>query len=409
VPTFKSFRSRASLVTIMFALVLFTGACGGASTPAATSTSGTSASATSTTAAATDKEPYKIGALFAVTGFNSPLGVPQKQTVEMLVDDINAKGGINGHPLQVVIYDTESDETKAVTLAKRLIEQDQVSAIIGPSSTGESLALVDTVQKAGIPMVSCATSIKIVQPIKPYVYKVAPSDIQVAQTLTEYMKGKGLTKVALLASSGGFGTTGKAALDEAAKAAGITIVASESFGDKDTDMSVQLTKIKGTDAQAIIVWGTNPGPAIISKNAQTLGIKIPIYNSHGIANQTFIDLAGTAGEGMIFPAGNMLVAKDLPDSNAQKAVLMAYGDEYQKKYGKAADTLGGHAYDALSMVAKAMETAGADKGKIRDALETMQFVGISGIFQMTPQDHNGLGKTAIGMVEIKNGQWTPAP
>ncbi len=352
-------------------------------------------------------ESYKVGALFAVTGFNSPLGTPEKETAKMLEEQINAKGGINGHKLEVIVYDTESDETKAVTLAKKLIEQDKVLAIIGPSSTGESLALVDTVEKAQLPLVSAAASAQIVQPVKKWVFKTPQSDALAASELYDYLKAKGLTRVALLASSGGFGATGKAALEAAAPGAGIKIVATESFGDKDTDMSVQLTKIKGTDAQALIVWGTNPGPALISKNAKQLGMTIPVFDSHGIANEKFIELAGDAANGVVFPAGKLLVADGLPDNDPQKSLLVNYAKEFKAKYNKSADTFGGHAYDALTMVAAALQKAGSDKAKIRDELEGLKsFVGTGGIFNMSAQDHNGLTKGAFVMIRIANGKWT---
>ena len=351
-------------------------------------------------------ESYKIGALFAVTGFNSPLGTPEKETAKMLEEQINAKGGINGKKLEVIVYDTESDETKAVTLAKKLIEQDKVLAIIGPSSTGESLALVDTVQKAQIPLISAAASAQIVAPKNTWVFKTPQSDSLVVSELFDHLKAKGLTKVALLTSSGGFGTTGKAALDAAAPKAGIQIVAAETFGDTDTDMSVQLTKIKGSEAQALVVWGTNPGPALISKAAKQLSLGIPIFDSHGIANKKFIELAGDAADGVVFPAGKLLVASELPDSDPQKSVLLDYAKEFQAKYGKPADTFGGHAGDALTMVVKAIEKVGPDKAKIRDELESIKgFIGIGGVFNMSPQDHNGLGKGALAMVKIVNGEW----
>ncbi|MHB9090542.1 MAG: ABC transporter substrate-binding protein, partial [Chloroflexota bacterium] len=199
---------------------------------------------------ASEPQTYKIGALFAVTGFNSPLGTPEKETAQMLEEQINAKGGIKGRKVQVIVYDTESDETKAVTLAKKLIEQDKVLAIIGPSSTGESLALVDTVEKANIPLVSAAASAQIVQPVKKWVFKTPQSDSLAVTEIYDYLKAKGINKIALLTASGGFGTTGLAALQSAAKNASMQIVAAEAFGDKDTDMTVQLTKIRGTDSQA---------------------------------------------------------------------------------------------------------------------------------------------------------------
>lgn len=352
-------------------------------------------------------DTYKVGALFAVTGFNSPLGTPEKETAKMLEEQINGKGGIGGKKIEVIAYDTESDETKAVTLAKKLIEQDKVLAIIGPSSTGESMALIDTVEKAQVPLVSAAASGQIVQPVKKWVFKSPQSDSLAVAELYEYLKTKGLTNVALLTSSGGFGTTGKAALEAVASQSGIKIVIAESFADKDTDMTVQLTKIRGTDAKAVIVWGTNPAPALISKNAKQLGLTIPIFNSHGIANEKFLELAGDAAEGVVFPAGKLLVADTLPESDPQKKVLLDYSRDFKAKYNKAADTFGGHAYDSLTMVTRALEKVGPDKAKIRDEIEnTKGFVGTGGVFNMSPQDHNGLAKGAFAMIRIAGGKWT---
>ncbi len=404
-------------VVLVLALVALAVACSPAATPTPTPTPTKAATATPTPAptatptAAVSQEPIKIGALFAVSGFNSPLGTPERDTALMLEKQINAAGGINGRKLQLVIYDTESDETKAVTLAKKLIEQDKVLAIIGPSSTGESIAIRDTVTKAEIPLVSAAASILIVTPIEQakWVFKTPQSDVLAVEALFEYLKGKGLTKVALLTSSGGFGKTGKAALDEAAPRMGMTVAGSESFGDTDTDMTPQLTKLKGSGAQALIVWGTNPGPAIIAKNAKQINLGMPIFNSHGIANQKFIELAGDAAEGITFPAGHLLLADYLPASDPQKAVLTKYRDDFQKEYGRGADTFGGHAYDALMMIKAALEKSGPDKAKLRDALEnTTGFVGTGGIFNMSATDHNGLTKDAFEMVEIKGGKWAPA-
>jgi branched-chain amino acid transport system substrate-binding protein len=352
-------------------------------------------------------EPYKIGALFAVSGNNSPLGTPEKETAQLLEEQINAKGGINGRKVQVIVYDTESDETKAVTLAKRLIEQDNVLAIVGPSSTGESMALQDTIAKAQIPLISCASGAQIVQPVKPWVFSTPQISTLAVSEVADYLKTKGLTKVAVLSDSGGWGTTGKGDLEKALPPAGIQIVASESFGVQDKDMTVQLTKIRATDAQALVVWGTNPGPAIISKNAKALGLKIPVIDSHGIANKEFMNLAGDAANDVVLPAGKLLVAKDLPDSDPQKAVLLAYAKDYQAKYNKPADTFGGHAYDALQLIFKALQAGADTRAKVRDSLEsTKGMVGIGGTFNLSAQDHNGLAKGAFAMVRIKNGEWT---
>lgn len=367
--------------------------------------------ATVTGCASGGGDTYKIGALFAVTGFNSPLGTPERDTALMLEKQINEAGGINGKKVQIIIYDTKSEEAEAVTLTKKLLEQDKVLAIVGPSSTGESLAIKKTMNEAKTPLISCAASALIVTPISEsqWIFKTPQSDVLAVNEIYDYLKAKGWTKVALLTASGGFGATGKAALEAAAPGAGITIVATESFGDNDSDMKAQLTKIKGAGAQALIVWGTNPGPAIIASQAKEINLGLPIFNSHGIANKRFIELAGDAANGVIFPAGKLLLADALPDSDPQKSVLINYRDSFQKEYGRSADTFGGHAYDAIMMLKAAIEKAGKDKAKIRDELEKLQgFAGTGGIFNMSAQDHNGLSKGAFMMVQIKNGAWAPA-
>jgi len=354
------------------------------------------------------EETYKIGALFAVTGPASPLGTPEKETVEMLQEEINAAGGVNGHPIEVIIYDTETDETKAVTLAKKLIEQDKVLAIIGPSTSGETLAIVDTIEQAGVPLVACAAATQIVDPVKKWVFAAPQTSDAAVQEIYDYAKANGIDRVAIMTASDGFGDGGKGSLEKLADAKGITIVAAESFGKTDTDMTPQLTKIKGTDAQAVIVWGTNPGPAVIAKNMKQLNMEIQLFQSHGVANATFIELAGEAANGVILPAGKLMVHQDISDDDPQKEVLTEYAEAFEAKYDKPANTFGGHAYDALHIVVNALEAAGPDKAKIRDEIEKMNFVGTAGVFQMSPEDHNGLGKGSFVMIEIVGGDWTQA-
>jgi branched-chain amino acid transport system substrate-binding protein len=363
-------------------------------------------------AGAASGDTLRIGGLFAVSGFNSPLGTPEKETALLLEEQINAKGGINGRKVKMIALDTESDETKAVTLAKRLIESENVVAIIGPSSTGESLAIVDTVEKAQVPMISLAASAKITTPIKKWVFKTAQSDAHAAEVIFEHLKASDLTRVALLTSTGGFGVTGKEAIDKVAPTYGVRIVAAEAFGDKDTDMTVQLTKIKATDAQAVLVWGTNPAPAIIAKNMKQLGMATPLFQSHGVSNRKFIELAGDAGNGVIFPSGRLLVADRLPDANPQKAVLTSYARDFEAKYGKPADSFGGHAYDAVRLFEQAATKSGvtgngaADRAKVRDELEKLTgYVGVSGTFNMSTTDHNGLSTEAFTLVRVAGGNF----
>ena len=354
---------------------------------------------------------YKVGAVFAVTGNNSSLGTPEKQTVEMMVDQINSKGGINGHKLEVVIYDTKSDTNECTTLVKKLVEQDNVLAVIGPSSSGESLALVDYMNKQQTPLVSAAANIGIVTPVadRKWIFKTPQSDVLAAQEIAAYLTKLNVKKLALLVDASGFGQGGRTVLMAELPKAGFTIVADEKYGVTDPDMTVQLTKIKGTDAQAIVVWGTPPGPAIVAKNAKELKITLPLINSHGIANKSFIDLAGEAANGVVFPAGKLLIVDQLAKDDPQKTVLEQYKKDFETKYGAGtANTFGGHAYDALTIVVNALKAVGADKANIRDYIENnvKNMPGTGGMFTMSAQDHNGLTKGAFVMIKIVDGKWT---
>jgi branched-chain amino acid transport system substrate-binding protein len=353
------------------------------------------------------KAPYKIGGLFSITGPNSFLGEPERNSMQLLAEQINAKGGINGRPLELVIYDDEGDEAKAVLNANKLIEKDQVLAIVGPSLTGTTMAVIPIVEKAQVPLISCAAGVKITTPVKKWVFKTPQTDVMAVAKLYEFMKRQGVRKVAILSVSNAFGDSGREQLLEQAAGAGLQVVGDEKFGASDADMTPQLTKIRGLNPEAIVCWGTNPGPAVVAKNMQQLGLRIPLYQSHGIASKKFIELAGTAADGIILPTGKILVAKSLPDNDPQKPVLLKYIIDYEAKYKSAVSGFGGYAWEGLDMIVLALQKAGADRAKIRDEIEKVNgYVGISGIFRLSPQDHNGLSKDeAFVMVRIVNGDW----
>lgn len=358
-----------------------------------------------------EKESYKVGAIVAETGVNSSLGTPEKQTLEMLEKQINDDGGINGHKLDLIIYDTKSDSSECALLTTRLIEQDEVLAIIGPSSTGESMLIKPTIDENDIPLVSLAAGATIVaSPQNEWVFKTPQSDVLAVRELYKYIKQvKGFTKIAILTDTGGFGKGGKAFLESEAAGYGITIVANETFDPAGTDMTAQLTNIKNTTAQAFVCWTTSQGAAIVAKNRTDLNMTMPLFCSHGVANMTFINNAGGSANGVIFPAGKLLVADQLDDADPQKAVLLQYKTDFEAEYsGKTADTFGGHAYDALNIIVEALEEVGPDKAKIRDYIENeiTNWPGTGGVFNMSPDDHNGLTEGCFIMVEIKNGEWS---
>jgi branched-chain amino acid transport system substrate-binding protein len=324
----------------------------------------------------------------------------------MYVEDINAKGGVKGRKLELVHYDTGGKAQDAVSFVKRMIQNDKVDLIVGGTTSGDTLAVIPEVEKAGIPLISLAGGIEIVEPVKKWVFKTAHTDRMAAAKIFEDLRKRNLTKVALITGDGGFDKSGREQLLKLAPQYGITIVADESYGNKDTDMTTQLTKIRGSDAQAIINFGFGQAPAIVTKNIKQLGIALPLYQSHGVASKTFIDLAGDAAEGVRLPAAALVVAEQLPDADPQKPVLIAYKKQYEAKHGPVS-TFGGHAYDGLYIAVGALQRAGgADKATVRDEIEkTKGFIGTAGVFNMSPEDHMGLNLDAFKMVEIRNGGW----
>lgn len=352
----------------------------------------------------------KIGGLFSVTGPASFLGEPEKKTLEMLVADLNAKGGINGQKLEAVIYDTAGDATKAVQLATKLIKNDKVVAIIGPSTTGESMAVLALTEKEKVPLVSCAAGIKITEPAKDrkFTFKTPANDHVAVEKILQYAAKVKQKNLAILTVTDGFGASGREQLKVSAAQKGFKIVADETYGPKDTDMTPQLTKIRSSKADAIICWGTNPGPAIITKNIKQLGIKTPVYMSHGVASKKYIELASpAAAEGIMLPAGKLAIYDVLPKNDPQQKLLKEYDAAYKKAHGVEASTFGGYAYDGFLLVTNAIRTKGASPAQIRDGLEqTKKLVSVSGVFNMSATDHNGLDLSAFEMVKIYNGDWS---
>lgn len=355
---------------------------------------------------AADKPVLKIGGVFTVTGPQSMLGDPEKKSMELFVEMVNKKGGIDGYMLESVIYDDEGDPAKAVSFTQRLINIDKVVAIVGPSLTPTTMPLIGIANAAGIPLISCAAGNKITLPPTSFVFKTAQSDILAVATIYRQMKAKKIKKVALLCVDTSFGQSGREQLKAQAAQFGLTVVADELYGDKDTDMSAQLTKMRQAAPQAIVCWGTNPGPAAIAKNAKDLKLGIPLYMSHGVASPKFIELAGAAAEGIMLPTGKLPVAALLPAKDPQKASLDAYAAAYTGKYSAPPSPFGGYAWDAMMILEKALKGSKGDKAKIRAGIEKVRKLrGVSGTFTFTPQDHNGLGADAFTMVVIKDGKF----
>jgi len=355
------------------------------------------------------QQPIRIGAFLSVTGPAAFLGDPEQKTLEMVIERLNASGGVLGRKLELVSYDDSGDAEKARTFAKRLIEQDKVDVIVGGSTTGATMAVVPLVEQAGMPFISLAGAVVIIEPVKKWVFKTPHTDRMACEKIYVDMQSRRISKIALISGPGGFDKSMRGQCLQVAPKYKIEVAADETYGGGDTDMSAQLTKIKSTPGvQAVLNAGFGQGPAIVTKNFRQVGMSVPLYQSHGVASKEFIKLAGEASEGVRLPAAALLVADTLPGSDPQKKVVVGYKNDFESRYKQDVSTFGGHAYDGLMLAVEAMRRAGStDKARVREAIErTKGFVGTGGVVNMSAADHLGLDLSAFRMLEVKGGNWT---
>ena len=353
--------------------------------------------------------PIKIGSFLSVTGPAAFLGDPEQKTLELYVDKINAAGGVLGRKLQLIAYDSGGNADKARTFVKRLLEEDKVDAIVGGSTTGETMAVIPLIEQAGVPFISLAGAVVIVEPVKKWVFKTPATDRMACEKIFADMKARNISKIGLISGSGGFDKSMRAQCMNVAPKYGIDIVADETYNSKDTDMTAQLTKMRqNSQVQAVLNAGFGAAPAIVTKNFRQIGMSVPLYQSHGVASKKYIELSGDAANGVRLPAAALLVAKALPSNDPQKEVVTGYERDFESRYHQDVSTFGGHAYDGLYLVVNAMKKAqSVDKAKVRDAIEsTRGWMGIDGEFNLSPTDHLGLDLSAFRMLEIKNGDWS---
>ncbi len=351
--------------------------------------------------------PIKVGAIFAVTGGAANLGGPEQKTAEMFVDKINKAGGVNGNKIRLIVKDSGSKPENAISLAKQLIEEEKVLAIIWPSTSGETMAIKNICQESKTILLSCAAAEDIVNPVASYVFKTPQKDSDAVRRIFQVMKAKGISKIGVITSNDGFGVAGGKQLANLANLAGITIAISEAYDKQETDLTGLLTKVKGQDVNAVVNWSIVPAQSLVAKNMKQIGLDVPLFQSHGYGNIKYVQAGGEAANGTIFPCGRLLIAESLPDNHPQKAVLVGYKKDYEGKYKEDASTFGGHAYDAMLILVEGIKKAGSpDKEKVRDAIENLKgFVGTAGVFNFSSQDHNGLGLDAFEMLTVKDGKF----
>jgi len=352
-------------------------------------------------------DPIKVGAILSVTGPASFLGAPEAKTLEMLVEEQNKKGGVLGRKIELIVKDSGASPEKAFSFAKQLMEEDKVFAIIGPSTSGETMKIKGVAEVGKTILLSCAAAEVIVNPVAKYVFKTPQKDSDAVVKIFQQMKTMKIGKIGVLSSNTGFGKAGEEQIMKLAPEHGITVLASEVYDKAASDLTAEVTKVKAAGVEAILNWSIEPAQAIVIKNARQIGFKGPIFQSHGFGNIKYVEAAGEAAEGMLFPAGRLLVADVLPKSNPQKALLVKYKKDYESRYKEDASTFGGHAYDAFIILVKGIEKAkSVDKEAVRSAIEQLTgVIGTGGIFNFSATDHNGLNVDAFEMLTVTKGKF----
>ncbi len=362
----------------------------------------------STAGGGADEGPVKMGVVLDITGAGASLGVAEREVVEMLTRQVNDEGGIDGRELEVIIEDNQSTEDGAAKAASQLLSSDAVHILIGASRTGPSLAMRPLAEEARIPMISLAANQKIVDGSE-WVFKTAQNDRVVLERLVDDMAANGHQKVAVARDASGFGEGIPEMLTEIGQEAGIEVVAVEKFAPDATDFTAQMVNIRNSEPDAVLIWGIPPAAALAQKAYDQLGLGKPVYQSHGIGNEAFLDAAGESADGLRAALGRMLIADQLPEDDPQKEVVTSFIADYEEEYGKAPSTFAGHAYDGFMIAVNAIDEVGTDPNALRDEIESVtDWPGVSGVFTMTPEDHSGLTKDALMIVTVQQGQWKVA-
>jgi branched-chain amino acid transport system substrate-binding protein len=355
---------------------------------------------------AQQKEPLRIGAMVALSGPAAVFGGPAEKALRVLVDNLGSQG-IGGHPVQLTVYDTEGNTTKAVQLFRRLVENDNVHVVMGPSTSGESLAVVPLTNQMEVPNITFGGAEPITKPTTPYVFATSPTDRMVVENLLTEFRDKKLTKVALIYSVDAFGQSGGSIAKELASQYGVNIVAEETFGPQDVNMAPQLLRIRNAQAQAMLIWSANPGPSIVMRNAAELGVTIPLYASYASGSRQFLSQTGPAAEGSFVPSYRIVSPETLPDIDALKQPLIKFAKLYKDRWSIEPDQTSGHSYDVVLMLQEAVKSIKGPltRKALRDALENVKINGANGIRQLSAQDHRGLDKTTVVMMQAKGGRW----
>lgn len=361
-------------------------------------------------AQASEPRELRLGVLLPVSGPLAFVGVAKKKAVDLLVEQINARGGMDKHKIKMFFYDTESNTTLVAQQFRRLAETDKVDIVIGPTVTGETLSARPVANELKVPVVPFAGTEAVINPVTPYLFAFVPSDRQVARKMLESVKAKGLKSVAFLHSADGFGQTGLRVMKELTAQMGISLSTVEEFGPRDSDMTPQIMRIRAGGADAMFVWGVNPGPTIIMKNAQALGFKKPIYNSYGVASQQFIQQAGSAVEGTYVAATAIMGALQFEPNHPVRKATEKFIVDFEQRYKEPVSTFTGYVFDAMNLVERAVIKAGSvEREDLAKALRNggISFTGANGklLFRAGNASAQTDESDPIVILKIQNGKF----
>ena len=352
--------------------------------------------------------PIKIGCANPLSGRVAFAGIPSKKTLDMMAEELNKAGGVSGRPIELVHYDTEGKEDVTVRIFNRMIQKDEVTAIIGPIESWTALAVIPTIEKTEIPTIMHASGSMLVKPVRKWVFKIAAHDELVLDKMLSHMKSKKIERVAVISSQDAFGEGGRDAVLSLVNNYGLKIVFDERIAGDETDVTPVLNKIKKTDAQAVVAWSSKRTPNVITINYRQIALEQPLYISHAALGPDFLEGAGKHAEGVLTASSKFAGAAELPDSDMNKKVIMEYKEAFKKKYGEETNQFAAGAFDAFNILTAAMKQAGDSKPKLRDAIEkTKGYVGTYGIFNYSPEDHAGLTKDAVVLYQVVGGAWKP--
>jgi branched-chain amino acid transport system substrate-binding protein len=354
-----------------------------------------------------------VGVTLSATGPAASLGIPEKNTIEMI-----GSPTIGGQKINFIVLDDKSDTTEAVKNTRKLLSEDKVDVIVGSTVTPNSLAMRDIVVEAETPMISMAASAAIILPTDArtkWVFKTPQNDSLMADAVAVHMRANGVRTVAFIGFADAYGDSWLAETKRSAQTAGIKVVAEEKYNRNDPSVTGQVLKILAAQPDAVLIAGSGTPAATPHKELISRGYKGKIYQTHGVANADFLRVVGADGNGAVLPAGPMLVYEQLPDTNSVKKSASEYVKAYEAKYGAGSrTTFGGHAWDAYMLLQRAIPEAlkkgqpgtKAFRSALRDSLENSRDVAASnGVFNISAGDHNGMDNRARVMVRIENGKW----